>query len=246
MSALFSSQLFSVIIGACLTLVVSLINGKQNYTNSLDEEIAKERIAAYKKICKLVSQLNHNLSPKNDLTIPKECYLGYINTPENEYRRSYCFPTVFINFQTFHEFKAKFSFLLNDNRIFLEQSVMNKLSFLDSYLSQIWHLTNGKDNNYLHMLGFALANEIDEMCRGIEDDVQVFFSIGKKRLQKSNYNHTYKYEFERRKSTELYTLFLTNENVEYFGDFPLCLNCKFHENCPLRDFSEDTESENAL
>lgn len=246
MEELLSSQLFSVVIGACLTLIASLIISRRTYANSLDEEIAKERISAYKKVCISVSQLNHSLSPQNCPTIPNECYLGYIRTPENEYHMSYCFPAVFINFQTFHEFKANFSILLNDNRILLDQSVMNKLSFLDSYLSEIWHLANAKDDEYLHMLGFALSNEIDHMCRSIEDDIQMFFYAKKRSTQKSNFSNTYKYEYERRKKTDLFTIFTKNNNIEQFGDFPLCLNCKFYKKCPLNPVSNDTDSANCM
>lgn len=46
---LLSSQLFSVVVGAILTLIVSAIMSRKNVTNSLDEEVSKERIETYKK-----------------------------------------------------------------------------------------------------------------------------------------------------------------------------------------------------
>lgn len=243
MKEFLSSQLFSVLVGACIALIASLVVSKRTYTNSLDEEIAKERISAYKRINQLVSQLNHSLSPKNSPSIPDECYLGYIQTPEVEYHMSYCFPTVFANFSKFHAFKGDYSIILNDNRIFLDQAVMNKLCFLDSYLSKIWHLANGKNDEFLNMLGFVLINEIDDMCRRIEDDIQAFFSTGKKRTQKSNLKYTYKYKFEHMKETQLYTLQLDKMNIEHFGDFPLCINCKFHKKCPLKSLSGNASPE---
>lgn len=67
---LLSSQLFSVVVGAILTLVVSAIMSRKNVTNSLDEEVSKERIETYKKVFQLVSQLNHSMSFVTDVKVP--------------------------------------------------------------------------------------------------------------------------------------------------------------------------------
>ena len=45
--------LIPVAVGAGLTLISSLILNRKKYISSLDEELAKERIAAYKAIYKL-------------------------------------------------------------------------------------------------------------------------------------------------------------------------------------------------
>lgn len=237
MKEFLSSQLFSVIIGACLTLITSVIVGKKTYSNALDEKLAEERISAYKVIYKIISQLNHSLSPKNAPSIPNECYLGYINTSENEYHLAYCFPTIFLSFTVFHEYKCKLSMTLNEKRIFLTQPVLNKLSYLDSYLSEIWHRANGKSDDYLQMMGFIFMNEIDSICRTIEDDIQDFFINGKKKMRRSDFNSTYKYEEEQRKKSELFTLYKESKNIEPFGDLPLCSNCGYNKNCPLNNIS---------
>ena len=81
---LLSSQLFSVVVGAILTLIVSAIMSRKNVTNSLDEEVSKERIETYKKVFQLVSQLNHNMSFVTDVKVPKDCFIGYIRAGEKE------------------------------------------------------------------------------------------------------------------------------------------------------------------
>lgn len=246
MKEFFSSQLFSVIIGAALSMLTLLLVNKTTYTNALDEKLAEERISAYKIIYELVSQLNHSLSPKDPPKVPKECYLGYIKTSDNEYKMSYCFPSIFLTFREFHKYKYKLSVILNSNRIFLAQPVLNKLSFLDSYMTEIWHKANGKNDLYLQMMGFVFMNEIDSICREIEKDIQDFFINGKKKMRKSDFTSTYQYEREQRKKSELFTLYKVDNAEEKFGDLPLCMSCKYKGDCPLnRDsFVDQLNNEN--
>lgn len=234
--------LIPVAVGAGLTLITSLILNRKNFISSLDEELAKERIAAYKSVYKLISQLNHYVGPKQTESIPKECFLGYISTKDNEYLSMFNFSSVFFNFHTFHNYKSEFSVVLNNERIFLNQETVNKLSFLDSYLSEIWQLAHGKDDAYLHMVGFALSNEIEEMIIGIERDIQIFFNNQKCQKAKNNFRNTYKYIFNNRKQTDLYNLFLKDDSVNRFGEFALCYNCKNNKDCPLNKY-ECEESE---
>lgn len=234
--------LIPVAVGAGLTLISSLILNRKKYISSLDEELAKERIVAYKAIYKLISQLNHYMGPNQAEPIPKECFLGYISTKDDEYLSRFNFPSVFFNFHTFHNYKSEFSVVLNDKRIFLNQELVNKLSFLDSYLSEIWQLAHGKDDEYLHMVGFVLANEIAKMLRGLEYEIQTFFNNQKCRKVKNDFSNTYKYEFNNRKQTDLYNLFLKDDSVNRFGEFALCYSCEKNKDCPLNKF-ESKESE---
>ena len=233
--------LIPVAVGAGLTLITSLILNKRNLIGSLDEELAKERIEAHKSIYKLVSELNHYMSPSHAGSIPKKCFLGYISTKDNEYHSLFNFPSVFFNFHTFHNYKSEFSIVLNDKRIFLKQETVNKVTFLDSYLSEIWHLAHGKDDAYLHMIGFSLSNEIAEMIRGIESDIQAFFNNQKCRKVNNDFRDTYKYEFNNRKQTDLYNLFLKDYNVNCFGEFALCYSCDNNKDCPLNKYACEEE-----
>lgn len=229
--------LIPVVVGAGLTLLASLISNRRNFISSLDEELAKERIEAHKSIYKLICQLNHYIVPSHAESIPKDCFLGYISTKDNEYPKSFNFPSIFFNFHTFHNYKSEFSIILNDKRIFLNQETVNKLSFLDSYLGQIWHLANGKDDAYLHMIGFSLSNEIAEIIREIERDIQTFFNNEKYKKVKNDFSNTYKYEFNNRKQTDLYNLFFKDCNVNSFGEFALCNSCKNNKDCPLNKYA---------
>ena len=98
MKEIFESQLFSLVIGAVLTMITSVVVGKRSYVDSLNEKIADERISAYKTIYKTIAKLNHSLSPKDKKDFPDECYLPYIDDGENEYYLSFCFPTIFLDF----------------------------------------------------------------------------------------------------------------------------------------------------
>lgn len=232
-----SSQVFSVIVGSFLTLVISIIMSRKNVTSSMNQEISKERIETYKRMFSLVCQLNHNLSYATDIKIPKDCFIGYIRAGKKEYHKGYCFPTVFFSLKEFDNYKAAFSTMLNDNRLFLDQTTTNKLTFLDSYLGNIWHLTHGKDDSYLHLVGFALSNEISELVQDIEDEILHFINTDNKKRIKNSFTNTYHYEYEKMNNTELNVWFLEN-TVEKFGDFPLCENCNCYKNCPLNTILE--------
>lgn len=232
-----SSQLFSVVVGACLTLIISVIMSKKNVSSSLDQQISKERIDTYKKIYRIICQLNHHLSYATDIKAPKECFLGYIKAGTKEYHKGYCFPTVFYSYDTFNKYKVVLSNTINNNRLFLDQEITNKLSFLDSYLGEIWHLIHEKDDSYLHMIGYALSNEISELSQDIETDIQCFINKGNKKRVKNSFFNTYHYEYEKVNTTELKCWFLNNDIVR-FGDFPLCKNCQYCENCPLNTILE--------
>lgn len=243
MKEFLSSQLFSVIIGACLTLIASIIVGKKTYSNTLDEKIAEERISAYIAIYNMVSELNHCLGPQDPPSIPDECHLSYIRIPHKEYHIGYQFPTVFVSFSTFHQYKLKFSIILNKKRIFLSQPILNKLSYLDSYLSEIWEISNGKSDDYIQRIGFAFMNEIDNICYAIEDDIQDFFVNDKKRMRKSKFTSTYKYEKKQRNNSELFTLLQGTDNTIRFGELPLCSDCKYSKNCPLNNISNKSTND---
>lgn len=234
---LLSSQLFSVVVGAILTLIVSAIMSRKNVTNSLDEEVSKKRIETYKKVFQLVSQLNHSMSFVTDVKVPKDCFIGYIRAGEKEYHKAYCFPSVFYSFQSFNDYKTTFSIVLNDNRLFLDQNITNKLSFLDSYLGEIWHLAKGKDDAYLHMIGFVLSNELAELIQDIEDGVIKFINSENRKKIKNNFSNTYHYEYEKKKDTELNGWFLTCD-IHKYVDFPLCINCNECDDCPLNNILE--------
>lgn len=232
-----SSQLFSVIIGSLLTLIVSVIVGKKNVTNSLDEEIAKERIRAYNEIYKIVCQLNHSLVFATDIHIPKDCFLGYISAEEKKYRKTYCFPTMFATFESFTKYKQYYSVTFNENRLFLNQSITNKLSFLDSYLGNVWEIANGKGNSYLHMVGFTLFDEISDLRDDIETELKKFMNSSKKKRVNNNFLDTYHYEYKNKNNTKLKKWFLDDLEIEQFGDFPLCSNCKYCKKCPINQIT---------
>lgn len=235
MKEIFESQLFSLVLGAVLTMVTSVVIGKRSYVDSLNEKIAEERISAYKKIYKTIAKLNDSLSPKEEKDFPDECYMPYKNDGANEYTLSFCFPTVFVNFDTFHNYKGELSFVLNENRIYLNQSVLNKLFFLDQYLGEIWHITNGKNDDYLQMIGFLFGNEINKLRDSIEKDIQEFFFTGKIKMSKSNFKDPYKFAEKYIKETELYTLRKDLKNGKGYGNFPLCNNCSHIGKCPLSE-----------
>lgn len=236
-----SSQLFSVIVGAGLTLITSLFINRRTVTNSLDTEIAKEKIEAYKKLYETVCKLNHNLSPYDSVSIPKECFLGYIEVNGKEYPKDYCFPTVFLSVESLYSYKAEIATILNNKRIFVEQSLVNKISFLDSYLGEICHLVNKQNDYFVQMMGFALSNEIDEMVRDIEGGIQDFFNSDKKKITISNFGSTYEHEYKHYTKTLLYNWFVKETETHCFGEFPLCLSCTYQKKCPLNYFVKTEE-----
>lgn len=233
MKEIFESQLFSLVIGAVLTMITSVIVGKRSYVNSLNEKIAEERISAYKNIYRTIAKLNHSLSPKEEINIPDECYIPYKNDGQNEYRLSFCFPTVFLNFDIFNDFKGELSCVLNDNRIYLDQPVLNKLFFLDQYLGEVWHIANGKDDEYLQLIGFLLSSEIDILRNAVEKNIQEFFLTGKIKMRKSNFDDPYAFAGKYITETELYAIRKDLRSGKSYGNFPLCKNCSYSDNCPL-------------
>lgn len=241
MKDFFSSQLFSVIVGAVLTLITSLFINRRTVTNSLDTEIAKEKIEAYKILYETICKLNHNLSPYEGVSIPKECFLGYIEVNGKEYAKEYCFPTVFLSIESLYSYKAEIATILNNKRIFVEQSLANKISFLDSYLGKICHLVNKQNDYFVQMVGFALSNEIDEMVRDIESGIQNFFNSDKKKTTISNFGLTYEHEYKNYKKTLLYNWFEKEKEPPFFGQFPLCLSCIYQKKCPLCYFIKAEE-----
>lgn len=233
MKEIFESQLFSLVVGAVLTLVTAVIVGKRSYVDSLNEKIAEERIAAYKKIYGTVAKLTHFSSPRVTKEIPKECYIPYMHDGEGAHRLAFCFPTVFLNFASFHTYKLELSRVLNENRIYLNQPILNKVFFLDEYLAEVWHIANGKDDEYLQMLGFLLSNEISNLLGAIEKDIQEFFFTGKIKTKKSNFKEPYKFAGEHIKETELYTLRKDLRSGKVYGQFASCNSCEHFEKCPL-------------
>lgn len=235
MKEFFESQIFALILGASLTLITSIISDKRTYSNSLDEKIVDERISAYKRIYDIISKLNHSLSPIEEKAMPDACYLPYLNTKEGEYRLSFCFPTIFISFETFHRFKEELSYQLNENRIYLNQPVLNKLFLLDQYLGEIWHIANGKDDTYLQMIGFMFMSEIDQLRQAIEKDIQEFFLTGKIKKEKNKFNDAYGFCKAYFKKTELFNLRKDLTSGKSYGEFPLCNNCSHVGDCPLQE-----------
>ena len=233
MNELLNSQLFSVFVGFVLTITSSMIIGRKTYVDSLNEKIVDERIAAYKKIYNTIAKLNNSLSPMNAKKFPDECYIPYKYDGENEYRLSFCFPEVFLSFKNFHDFKAELAFVLNENRIYLEQPVLNTLFVLDLYLSEIWNIANGKNDDFLHMLGFLLGNDIDTLRGTIEKDIHEFFLTGKSKMKNSNFADPYKFAEKYIRKTDLYTLRENLKSGNYYGNFPLCANCLHRGKCPI-------------
>lgn len=236
MKEFLSSPLFSVIVGAVLTLITTIAINRRDISNSLDMEIAKEKINAHKKIYKTICKLNHNLAPYDSILIPYDCFLGYIKANGEEYHKSFCFPSIFTDLRSLNTYKIEIASVFNTNRIFLEQPLINKVSFLDSYLGQICNILNDKNDSYVQMVGFVLSNEIDELVDDIELELQRFFNSDKKKNHITNYNDTYAHEFKERRKTDLYNWFINGDYMSGYGKFPLCLNCKSHNNCPLKKF----------
>lgn len=239
---MFTSEIFAVIIGAVLTMITSIVVNQKKVTNELDAEIAKEKIEAYKNIYSTVCRLNDGLSPYGDITIPKDCCYGYTQINDCKIKRAFCFPSIFFTFRNIQMYKAEFSELLNLKRIFITQNLVNKLVFVDSYLSEICHMAYSRDDNYLHMLGFILYDEIDEMRESIEQDIQKFFNSSKKQKLGHRFNKSKKFEFHNYKETVLYKTFIKNKEIEKFGDFPSCFTCEFKGKCPLNLSTNETRN----
>lgn len=233
MKEMFTSEIFAVIIGAVLTMITSLVINQKKVINELDAEIAKEKIEAYKNIYSIVCRLNDGLSPYGEITIPKNCSYGCTQIDDHKIRREFCFPAIFLTFRNLQMYKAKFSALLNSKRIFINQQLVDKLVFMDSYLGEICHMTHDKDDKYLHMIGFVLFDEIDEMRESIEQDIQNFFNSSKKQKLSHMFNKSQKYEVDNYKKTILYKTFSKSKKIEKFGDFSFCSTCEFMEKCPL-------------
>lgn len=233
MKEIFSSEIFAVIIGAVLTMLASLIVNQRKVNNELDAEIAKEKIKAYKDIYAIICRLNDGLSPYGNIKIPKDCRYGYTQINNHKIKREFCFPAIFLTFSSIQRYKAKYSSLLNSKRIFISQTLVNKLVFLDSYLSEICHIAHGKNDKYLNMLGFVLYDEIDEMRENIEKDIQAFFNSNKKKKISHAFNKSQEHEINSYKDTILYKLFSKNKKIEKFGDFTDCSTCEYIEKCPL-------------
>lgn len=240
MSNFLSSQLFSVIIGACLTMLASLVINKSVVSDSLDEEIAKEKIKAYKDIYDVICQLNHTLSLYDNENLPKDCVWGDSIVNEKKLKRNFCFPDPFINFYSMQEFKLEFSELLNKRRIFFNQTLVNKLVFLDSYLSEICHITYNKNDRYLQVMGFILFNEIDKLRSDIEAEIQDFFNSNKRKKTTNIFRNAYEYEHYSFKHTELYMLFIKNKEL-MFGQFEQCEACQHVKKCPFDFYIEKKE-----
>lgn len=224
------SNLFALLIGSILTLITTLLINKSNVKNSLDEKISDEKVKAYKAIYQLICKLNAYVSPAADVIIPEDCFIGYNN---NGYHKEYSFPNIFIEFSVYNEYKLLFSRLLNENRLYLSQSILNKLSFLDGYLSQIWHISYNKDPGFLHKIGFTLSNEIEELHLDIENDIRHFFNSKKTHKSENKLSLAYKFEIEKYKKTDLYNYYIKDSNFNKLGYFKLCSNCSHFSKCPL-------------
>lgn len=152
---------------------------------------------------------------------------------------------MFLNIESLYIYKSEFSTVLNNNRIYFEQTLINKAAFLDSYLGEICHITNDKTDEYLQMMGFSLSNEIDTLVEEVETEIQNFFNSNKKKKSRVKYNQSYDYEYQKHKQTDLYNFFVKEEAPEDFGDFSLCFSCKFYGNCPLKFYTNSSALEDS-
>lgn len=232
MNEFLSSNIFALILGAVLTLVTTLLVNRNQNLSELDKELAHNRIESYKKIFWITNQLNNNLSPFNEIRYPTNCRFSYLKTGNKELRKSYCFPSVFVDYATFLTYKKQFAEVLNDNRIFLAQSVLNKMFFLDSYLGEIAHISNKKSQDYLQMMGVVLNNELSDMINDIELEIQRYLNAPKMRAIKNRFSETYLDASSKINSTDLYKLFIKNKNGK-FGSFYVCKECEYFEKCDL-------------
>ena len=233
MDTILDSQLLFLIIGAVLTLITSVIINKHSYKDSLNEMIAIERINAYKKIYNTVSKLGHSISTISGKEFPKECYVPYLQKGEQKIKIAYCFPEMFLNFDELHKYKNEIATVLNENRIYLNQSILNKTFLIDHYFGEVWHIAHGKTEDYIQNIGFILSSDIDKMRNDVETEIQEFFLTGKNKINRSNFEDPFYYAKNHLKKTELFSIIDDLNSGNSYGTFPSCQNCSYYKNCPV-------------
>ena len=120
--------------------------------------------------------------------------------------------------------------MISKYKLYFHSELFNKLTFFDSYIGEVYHLSNNIEDLDLQYFGYVLKNEIKKLICDCDEEIQKFINGKyKKKNFVSNYQ-AYDYETKRYKDTLLYKLFIKKGSKNQ-----ICNDCSNEQCSKLRN-----------